>query len=90
MEHFVYKVNINNLRERLFTSARKAALFVINHADIYHMKLLRANRMPTILTRAILEPGNTIVAALDRSSRPIDGRKIVDGFNYTITKEEVH
>lgn len=87
---YVYKININNLRERLFTSARKAVLFMINHADIYNIKLLRINRIPsTALT--VLRRGLTFKAiGLPPPWKYPNHVGDLEDFFYLITKEEVH
>ncbi len=83
---------MNTLRTRLFTSARKAALFMINHADIHMMRLLRKHRMPSNVTSELLKEGVIKCAALEATRRmygPGDGRPSADNFWYKITKEEV-
>ena len=92
MENFVYKLSLNNLRTRLFTSARKAALFMINHADIHRLKLQRKHRMPSNVATELRREGHIEVAALEsnwRMSHPTDGRPSDNNFWYKIIKEEV-
>ena len=94
MEH-VYKLNINNLRTRLFSSAMKAAIFMTKHADQNHMKLLRINRYPGNVAVELRREGHIKIAAVEAGSHkfyPVDGRTdlyLVGKFYYEITKEEV-
>ncbi len=93
MEH-VYKLNINNLRTHLFSSAMKAAIFMTKHADACHMKLLRTNRYPGNVAVELRREGHIKVAAVEANNHrlyPVDGRPapMANVFYYEITKEEV-